>query len=901
MRDWKSEVRLRLRHLEIDAARHAQILEEVSGHLADRHRSLLARGMSAEAADQAVLQELSDSDALTREITRITGRGDTEPPVAGGVPSRRAVESWLQDVRYGARLLRRSPGFTAVAAITLALGVGANTAIFTVVNAIVLRPLPFSEPNRLVRIWESNPEKGWPQFSASHPTYLDWRARAQSFERLAAQTSAGFTLTSGGDAQIVRGLAVTTDLLPVLAVNPELGRNFTSEEDHPGGRTNVTIVTHRFWEQKLASNPSVLGTAITLDGQPYEIIGVLPKSFGWGPATLDLLVPLAPNPARARGDHRLLVAGRLRPGVSLKQAQSEMDGIAAQIARQYPDSNSGWGIRMLTFYDWIVPAETRQSLLIFMGAVGLVLLIACGNVASLMLARTSARQKELSVRVALGAQRSRIIRQLLVESVLVALIGGVLGFAAAWVSMRWLTAAAPTTVGLPRLNELSVDVRVFWFALAAALGAGVLFGLLPAIQASRPQVSDTLKETTRGGTTGHRGHRVRAALIVGEVALSVALLIGAGLLIRSFVRVQQVQPGLQVDGLVTMRVNLPRTTYNDGAKSRAFYDRLLPQLAALPGVQAVGTSSGVPLTPGSTSTELKFPGRILPAGVPASADWRLVSPGYFHTLGIPLRGRDFDSRDAPPPQPNTAPPPSIIISEAFARRYWPNEDALGKTVVITSFGPRVQTVVGVAGDVRSFGLDVEAGPMVYASAQAYSGWNPMGLVVRSAQEPESRVADVRSVIRQIDPQVPIYDVTLLSDALSDSLGARRFNMYLLGSFAAIAATLAFVGLFGVLAYLVSQRTRDIGIRLALGAGPADVFKLIVGQGMLLALIGAVLGVGGALAAARVMKSLLFSVDPRDPLTFAVVPLVLLTVAVLACYLPARRALRVDPLIALRAE
>jgi putative ABC transport system permease protein len=900
MRDWKSEVRARLRDLRIEPVRHAQIVDELSDHLADRRRALIARGMSDESADRAVLQELSDGDILAREIDRATGRIDPEPPVSGGPPRRHWAGAVWQDVRYGVRVLRRSPGFTAVAAITLALGVGANTAIFTVVNAVVLRPLPYTEPDRLIRVWESNPAKGWPQFSASHPTFLDWRAQARSFERLAAQTGAGFTLTSGGDAEIVRAIAVTSDFLPVLAVAPTMGRNFRPEEDRPGGRTTVVIVTHGFWERRLGANPSVLGTPITLDGTPYEVVGVLPKEFPWGAVNLDLLVPLAPDPARPRGDHRLTVIGRLRSGVSLQQAQSEMDGIAAQIARQFPESNGGWGIRMLTFYDWIVPRETRESLLIFMGAVGLVLLIACGNVASLMLARTAARQKEIAVRVALGAQRSRIVRQLLVESLLIAVIAGVLGSFAAWASTRWLGSAGPSA-GLPRLTELSVDLRVFGFALAAALTAGVLFGLLPAFQASRAQVSDTLKEGTRSASGGPARQRLRSALVIAEVALSVVLLIGAGLLIRSFWRLQQVQPGFQTERIVTMRVNLPQTSYSNNAKSRGFYERLLPRLAAMPGVQAIATASSVPLRGGSPSTELGFPGRTLPPGVPASAEWRLVSPGYFNALKIPLRGRDFEARDAPPPQPDTAPPPVIIISEAFARRYWPNEDAIGKTVVIKSFGRALQTVVGVAGDVRSFGLDVEAGPTVYASAIAYSGWNPMSLLIRGAGDPLSHLNDVRATVRQIDPQDPIYDVTLLNDALSESLGARRFNMYLLGCFAAIALALACVGLFGVLAYLVSQRTRDIGIRLALGARRADVFRLIVGHGMVLAVAGALLGIGGALLAARVMKSLLFSVDPRDPLTFTMVPLVLLIVAVLACYLPARRALRVDPLVALRAE
>ena len=900
MREWKSEVRARLRGLDIDPARHAQIVEELGGHLADRYRSLVSSGASGEAADRAVLQELSDSDVLAREI-----RGAVGPPstarVAGGPDRRNWLESLWQDVRYGARILRRSLGFTAVAALTLALGVGANTAIFTVLNAVVLRPLPYPDPDRLVRIWESNPEKGWPTFSASHPNFLDWRAQSHSFERLAAQAGAGFTLTSpGGSAEIVRAAAVTSDFLPALRIEPASGRNFRREEDRQGGRTNVTIVTHGFWQRRLGSNPAALGSTLTLDGSPYEIIGILPESFSWGQPTLDLFVPLAPNPARPRGDHRLLVVGRLAPGVSVQQASSEMNGIAEQLARQFPASNRGWGVRLLTFYDWIVPQETRASLLILSGAVGLVLLIACGNVASLMLARAAVRQREISVRIALGAQTSRIVRQLLVESVMLALIAAALGILSAFVSTRALVAVGPAA-GLPRLSELSVDARVFGFALAIALVSALLFGLLPAIQASRPQVSDTLKESSRGASDGRARQRARSALVVGEVALSVALLIGAGLLLRSFWLVQQVRPGFQIDAVLTMRINLPQTKYDTGAKARGFYERLLPQVGGQPGVQAVATSSGVPLGQGNTSTELAFPGRTLPAGVPASADWRLVSPGYFNTLRIPLRGRDFEARDAPSPQPNSPPPPVIIISDAMARRYWPGEDPIGKTVVITSFGPRPQTIIGVAGDVRSFGLDVEAGPMVYASAMAYSGWNPMSLVVRSAVDPLSHVAEVRSAIQRIDPDVPAYDVRTLDDLLSQSLGSRRFYMILLGSFAAVALLLACVGLFGVLAYLVSQRTRDIGIRLALGAGRADVMKLIVGQGMLLAIAGALLGLAGAFAGARVLQTLLFTVAPRDPLTFLSVPLLLLAVAFLACYVPARRAVRIDPLVALRAE
>jgi putative ABC transport system permease protein len=898
MRNWRAEVRQRLESLDIPPTRLASIAEEVGQHLEQRCDRLIAQGVPPDAADRAVLQELSDSDVLRQEVRQIAPYVEPDAPVPGSGGRSRWVESLWQDIRYGARSLRRNPGFTLVAALTLALGVGANTAIFTVANTVMLRPLPFQDPGRLVRLWESNPEKGWPTFSASHPTFLDWRSESRAFERLAAVVSAGFTLTSGGAAEIVRANAVTADFLPLLGTAPVLGRNFRPDEDRPGGRTNVAIVTSGFWQRRLGSNPAVLGTSITLDGRPFDIIGVLPESFLWGDNRFDLLVPLAPDPARARGDHRLLVIGRLASGVSIDQARTEMNGIAARIAKQFPASNGGWSVRISGFYDWLVPQAARDSVTILMGAVGLLLLIACGNVASLMLARTASREKEISIRVALGADRLRIVLQLLVEATLVALIAGSLGLLGAWSGTRLLISAGPAA-GLPRLNEISFDARVLAFTLAMAVLSGLIFGLIPALHASRPQVNDSLKESSRGGTGGATRHRLRSALIVGEVALSVALLIAAGLLVRSFRELQHVDPGFQIDRLATMRVNLPRPAYNTGAKSKAFYERLLPALAALPGVQSVATSSGVPLSGGNTGTELSFPGRTLAAGVPSTADWRLVSPGYFKSMNIPLRGRDFDDRDV-----GTDGKPAqlvTIISKEMARRYWPDEDPIGRTVILHSFDPNPHTIIGVAGDVRSFGLDTDVGPMVYGSAMVYAGWNPMSLVIRSAADPLSHVEAIRQAIHEIDPAVPIFDVRALDDLLSQSFGSRRFNMYLLGCFAAAAAGLACVGLFGVLAYLVSQRTRDIGIRLALGATPRDVIGLIVGRGMALALSGAAIGLATAFGAARVMKTLLYSISPRDPLTFIVVPVLLSVVALVACYLPARRATRVDPLVALRSE
>jgi putative ABC transport system permease protein len=899
MRNWKSEVRNRLASLEIPPTRHDAIAEEVGAHLEDRYDTLVARGMNADSAERAVLQELSDSDVLAREVERVARQVERAADPLGGGGRRSWIDAIWQDVRYAARTLRRTPGFAAIAILTLALGAGATTAMFTIINTIVLRPLPFADADRLVRFWESNPEKGWPTFSVSHPTFLDWRARSRTFARMAAQAPAGFTLTSGGDPELIRANAVTQDFLSVLGVAPAIGRNFSADEDRPGGRTTVTLLTHRFWQRRLGGHPNVLGTTLTLDNQPFEIIGVLPESFAWGGDRLDLLVPLAPDPSRNRSDHRLLVIGRLAEGATFEQAESEMNGIASQIARDFPASNQGWSVRLASFYDWIIPQAARDSLKVLMGAVALVLLIACGNVASLMLARGASRQKEISVRIALGAARSRIVWQLLVESILLAVVAGALGLAIASMSTRLLIAAGPAA-GLPRLDEVSLDGRVFVFAFATAVLSGVLFGLLPALHASRPQLAGTLKEGSRGASGGVVKQRLRSTLVVAEVALSVALLIGAGLLVRSFARVQRVEAGFEMEQLLTLRVSLPRTTYKTGDEARIFYQRLLPAIAALPGVRAVATSSGVPLTQGNTASELKIPGFTASPGVPVSADWRLVSPGYFAAMNIPLRGRDFDDRDVP--RPGSTALPVTIISETTARRYWPGVDPIGKTVDIGSFGNTSFTIIGVAGDVRSFGLDTEAGPMVYGSAGVFSGWNPMSLVVRSAVEnPQSHLEAIRGAMREIDPKVPMFDVNEVSDLLSTSLGPRRFNMYLLSCFAGIALTLASVGLFGVLAYLVSQRTRDIGIRLALGAARVDILGLILRQGMALALSGAVLGVIVAFSAANLIQTLVFSVSPRDPLTFIAVPMILLAIALLACYVPARRAMSVDPLVALRSE
>ena len=792
--------------------------------------------------------------------------------------------SWLQDARYAARSLRKSPGFTLVAAITLALGVGANTAIFSVVNAVMLRPLPFADPDRLVRIWESDIPHDRPTFATSHPNFLDWRSQAKGFESLAAITNAGFTWTSTGDAETVPGMNVTATFLRTLRVTPAIGRNFLDEEDRPGGNIRVLIVSDGFWRRALGSDPNVIGRVLTLNSLPYSIVGVLPPSFQWGTNT-DLLAPLAPDPARNRGDHRLAVIGRLADGASLQQATSELQTIAAQLAQQFPETNKDWSVVTLSFYDWLVPEPTRRSLLILLGAVGLVLLIACGNVVNLLLARGASRQRELSIRAAMGASRSRVARQLVFESALIALIAAAIGMGIAFASTRLLVAPVPASV--PRLNELSLDLRVIGFSIAIALTTMVVFGLLPAIQASRQDPQDALRADSRGSTSGAGRRRIRAALTIAEVALSVALLIGAGLLIRSFARLQQVDPGFAARGVMTANISLPATVYPSGPSRRAFYERFLNDLRGRPGIKAAAISSGPPLTGNFTGGDVKLPSQTNEEAT--SSNWRIAGPGYFAAMGIPLRGREFETQEKQP---------VAIISAALAERFFPGEDPIGRPIIMRSFGEAPMTIVGVAGDVKTFGLESEAGFVFYGSSVQLAGWNPMTLVWRS-QSPSVDI--VRASLRSIDPKVPLSAISSMEDLIETSLGPRRFNLYLLSAFAAVALALAAIGLFGVMAYLVSQRTREIGVRLALGATKGEVFRLILGRGMTFAGIGAVIGVGAAYWLTTVMESLLFSVSRTDPATFVAVPVTLLVVAGLACYLPAKRAMRVDPVVALRAE
>lgn len=872
--------------------------------LANGLRALFRRGIADQELDaelnaflEAAVDEKMRSGMGREEATR-AARLETGLVSTHSVKERVRDVGWetymeglWQDVRYAARALRRNPGFTVVAVFTLALGIGVNTAIFSVVNTVMLRPLPFGDPDRLVRIYESNPERGLPQFSASDPNFIDWRAQATRWEALAAFDSGTVSLTTDAGVEVVPALRVTSDFLSAVGFLPVLGRNFRGDETQPGGNLNVTIISDGLWRRMFAANPGVIGTSVRLNDTPHTIIGVLPSHFDWGET--ELLRPRAPDPKRSRGDHQLSVIGLLKSDATLDEARAELATIAARLAEEYPEDNDGWTVRLVTFYDWLVPQQARESLVVLQGAVLLVLLISCINVANLLLARGATRQKELAIRAAVGASRSRIVCHGLIESCVLAFVGAAAGVGLATVTIRVLSVYATTVV--PRVEEASIDWVVLSFALSCALVSAAAFGLLPSVHAAREQ-GQALHDTGRGATGGRGRQRIRASLMVAEVSLSVALLIGAGLLLRSFVTLQRVDAGFEVDAVMTGRVMLASPTAFDAPDERRdFWRRLIAEVAALPGITHVSTGSSIPFTGGGTSTEIAVPGAPAIPGVQPSAGWRVINRGYFSTMGIPLRGRDFTEADGPDA------PPVIIVSEALARTYWPNEDPLGKTIVPRSLGNRPRTVIGIAGDLRSFGLDGEIQPMVYYSGIEAPVFAQMYLVWRSAVEPQSQIPTIRDAIRRVSAQVALHDVAPATERLSNSFGSRRFNLYLLGLFAIVALALAATGLFGVMAYLVSQRTREIGVRLALGAPRAEVFRLVIGRGVALATAGAALGVIGAAWLTRLMEGLLFSVSRTDPVTFAAVPIAMVAVAVLACYLPARRAMRVDPVIALRTE
>jgi putative ABC transport system permease protein len=812
----------------------------------------------------------------------------------------RLEEDMFQDLRFGFRMLLKNPGFTLIAVLTLALGIGANAAIFSVVNAAWLRPLPYPEAEQLVLVAHHNTKRAG-NFELTPGGYLDVREQSKSFARLAAYVAQDFNLTGAGEPERLRGQSVSASLFPLLKVSPSAGRVFTDADDRAGA-SRVVILSHQLWQRRFGAQADLIGQTLTLDDQSCTVVGVMPPGFDFPDKETELWVPLvfAANAANDRTAYYLSGIARLKPGVTLATAQSELDVIARNLALAFPQSNTDLGFSVESLHESLV-SGFKQALFVLLGAVGCVLLIACVNVANLLLARAAVREKELAVRAALGAGRLRLLRQLLTESTLLALCGGALGLLLAVWGIKVLKLINPEGPGaIARLDEVSLDFRVLGFTLGVACLTGILFGLAPALQISKPDLQHALKEGGRGFTGAH-GHRLRSLLVVTEIALSLVLLTGAGLLIRSFVRLQSVDLGFNPERLLTLRVELSDGKSQDLTRRVSFYQQVIERVRALPGVEAVGIVNAAPIvSPGMRSAIVVEDKPDPPPGQPQLANNRVVNPDYFRTLGVPLlKGRPLSAQD------NLQTPAVAMINQAMARRYWGDEDPVGKRF---KFAPRASDapwlmVVGVVGDIRQGGLNAAPFPELYMPfTQGHQRWaRPRVLFVRTAGDPLNLVAAVKEQIWAVDKDQTVWAVRTMEEIVARSLAARRFNLWLLGAFATLALVLASVGIYGVISYAVSQRTREIGVRLALGAARRDILKLIVGQGLVLTLCGVGSGVVASLALTRWLSTLLFEVSPTDPLTFAGVALLLTAVALLACYLPARRATKVKPLTALRHE
>ena len=816
------------------------------------------------------------------------------------------METLMQDVRYGWRTLAKSPGFTVVAVLTLALGIGANSSIFSLINAVLLRPLPFKEPDRLVAVWERRASSNEANLPISAHEFVAWRDQSHSFEGLALVQQFGFNLTGAGDPIAVSASLVTADCFSVLGVSPLLGRAFLPGEDQGDGN-NVAVLNEGLWKRRFGSDPDIAGKPINLNDKSYTVVGVIP-AVDFMP---DVVLPINISAeAQKVGKHGHQVIGRLKPGVTMEQAQADVAQIAERLETQFPKNNAGHGVQIISMQQNAV-GEVRPALLVLFGAVGFVLLIACANVANLLLSRATSRQKEIAIRTALGAQRVRLIRQLLTESCLLAAIGGGAGLLLA----LWIVDLLPKikAVNIPRINGVSVDGQVLLVTIGLTLLSGIITGLAPALRSSRQNLIQSMTEGTRTSAGGAR-RRIGSTLVVAEVALALVLLAGGGLMVKSFVRLLNVDPGFDPRNVLRLDLSLPGPRYPEPGQRMRFYEQLLGRLKTLPGVEVVGATTQTPLRPGDNWSSFAIEGRPAPMpGQESNAAMRSVSSDYFRAMKIPLRdGRYFTEADArvalpvmrwfeqqpyPEHYHESQPAPAIIINETMARTFFPNEDPLGKRIRIIA-SPWL-TIVGIVGDVHHTGLNTRPNPEMYLS-DLQEPSDSMAVMVRTSGDPLALGSAAREQVMAVDNEQPV-SITTMGQIFSDSIGGQRFNMLLLTIFGALAFGLAAVGVFGVINYSVAQRTQEIGIRIALGAKRRDIFRLVVGQGMVLALLGVGIGLAGALALTRLISGLLFAVSPTDPVTLLVVSLLLSSVALLASYIPARRAMNVDPMIALRYE
>jgi putative ABC transport system permease protein len=810
------------------------------------------------------------------------------------------MDALWQDIRFGFRMLMKNPGFAAVAVLTLTLAIGVNTAIFSMVNAVLLRPLPFIDPDRLVIVSETARRDTVERRSASYPDFVDWRDQNQVFEQIAAFDDASFALTVANEPERLRGEWVSASYFPLLGLNMTMGRTFLPEEDRTPDTHPVVIVSHSLWQRRFNADPNLIGKSLRVNDQDYTVVGIGPAGFNGLSSNAEFWIPFIMAdagtsdkslPLRGRRWHEVIA--RLKPGISMGQAQAEMDTIARRLEQAYPATNKDRGVLLIPA-DEEFTGEFQSTLLVLLGAVAFVLLISCTNVANLLLARAASRHKEMAIRAALGASRWRVIRQLLTESTVLAGVGGGVGLLSAAWGVDALIALSPVT--FPSFISIGMDERVLVFTLGVSVLTGIIFGLAPAVGASKTDLNESLKEGGKGSTSGPQHRRARSVLVVTEVALALVLLVGAGLMIRSLERLRAFDPGFKADNVVTARVRLPEQRYSP-EKISDFSRRLIEKLEAVPSAESVSIASDVPLGGVVSAINIAVEGGTETENVIRAYTHR-VSPRFFSTLGIPLlRGRDFS------PQDSAQAPKVIIISDSMARRFWPGQDPVGKRISRGS-GEHLRwySIIGVAGDVkhRSLVRDQDRDPDLYFPL-AQEPDTGLVVSVRAAGDTASVISALRRELLSLDPTLPLYDIATMDQFLDDQMTEERFSTLLLGIFALLAIVLASVGIYGVMSYSVAERTHEFGIRLALGAGQRDVLKLVIGQGMIVVLIGISIGLGAALALTRLIATMLYSVSATDPMTFAIVSLLLATVALVACYVPARRATKVDPLVALRYE
>ncbi|MGH9839150.1 MAG: ADOP family duplicated permease [Blastocatellia bacterium] len=901
MPDWKPEIRRRLAGLKLEPVREAAIVEELSQHLDDCYEELLAGGATEEEASRGALAELSESEILARELRRVERQVAPEPIVLGTNWRTNMIADLWQDSRYGARMLMKQPGFTLIAVLTLALGIGANTAIFSLVNTVLLRPLPVARPERVVEITPLR--KGADAGAISYPFYKDFRDQNGALEGLAAYKFVPMSLSQGGNNERLWGYLVSGNYFDLLGVRAARGRMFTQEEDRAPGAHPVAVLSHGCWQRRFGGDPNLVGSTVTINNHSFTVVGIAPPEFNGTVLifTPEIYVPInmakqiepGSNWLESRGSRMLMTLGRLKPDVTVTQAKASLDALAARFGREYPGYED---IRFNISPPGLIVPMLRNATLGFAGVllavVALVLLIACVNLANLLLARASRRRKEIAVRLSLGASRFRLIRQLLTESLMLAAAGGALGLLLAWWLVEMVKAFKPP-VDFALTIDLKIDWRVLVFTALVSLVTGALFGLIPAWQATKSDLTSALKDETGGG--GYRRSRLRNALVVAQVALSLVLLVAAGLIVRSLRQVQTVGPGFEIERTVTASVDLDLQGY-DRARGLQFYKQLIARIEAQPGVRAASYIGHLPLNLNRSSSAIYADGQPFTrrADLPeilTNAVW----PRYFETMGIGLlEGRDFTMQD----DKEEARP--VIVNESFARRFWPGQSAVGKR--LSQGGPDrpFWEIVGVVKDSRYWSIGEDPQPFVYfPMPRNYEG--DAALVTRTTGDPQSLINAIRHEARSLDANLPVYDAKTMNEHMRLSLFPLRTGAWVAGGFAALALLLAGLGIYGVMSYAVSQRTRELGIRMALGARGGDVLRLVIRQGMTLALIGLAIGLAGALALTRLMTSLLVGVGATDAVTFISVTLLLAVIVLIACYIPARRAAKVDPMIALRCE